>query len=197
MSAQNGTAIAADPVSGYPPRLAVATKPGKRLVRVLLYELLGGSGNGLPRGATAMCTGQTQIADTLSVKVPRRPADEFSSSSCDNPARWWTVLSRVRLSSAPNSYRDSAMVVRQAMAWVGGRVLLCTSLQYSVLDPGTGACTPLFSLPADAPSPTLILPMPAAELAILLMVSQQQHGVLRMIWRLHVTPYACPILQYS
>jgi len=63
------------------------------------------------------------------------------------------------------------------MAWVGGRVLLCTSLQYSILDPATGACTPLFSLPADAPSPTLIVPMPAAELAILLMVSQ--HDVLR------------------
>ena len=56
-------------MSGYPPRLAVATKPGKRLVRVLLYELLGGGSNGLPQGATAMCTGQAQITDSLSIKV--------------------------------------------------------------------------------------------------------------------------------
>ncbi len=75
------------------------------------------------------------------------------------------------------------------MAWVGGRVLLCTSLQYSVLDPGTGACTPLFSLPADAPSPTLILPMPAAELAILLMVSH--HDMPRAVKLVHVLLYLC------
>ena len=61
-------------MSGYPPRLAVATKPGKRLVRVLLYDLLGGGGNGLPRGATAMCTGQMQIADSLSIKVSHSTA---------------------------------------------------------------------------------------------------------------------------
>ena len=65
---------------GYPPRLAVATKPGKRLVRVLLYELLGGGGNGLPRGATAMCTGQAQIADSLSVKVSQGPGDHFRTN---------------------------------------------------------------------------------------------------------------------
>ena len=58
----------------------------------------------------------------------------------------------------------------QAMAWVAGSVLLCTSLRYAVLDPKPGACTHLFSLPADAPSPTLILPLFAAKLAVLLMV---------------------------
>ena len=56
------------------------------------------------------------------------------------------------------------------MAWVGGRLLLCTSLRYAVLDPKTRACTHLFSLPADAPSPTLILPLHTSKLAILLMV---------------------------
>jgi hypothetical protein len=56
-------------MSGFPPRLAIATKTGKRLVRVLFYELLGGGGTGLPRGATAMCTGQAEIMESLSVKV--------------------------------------------------------------------------------------------------------------------------------
>ena len=67
---QGITAIAADPVSGYPPRLAVALKAGKRLVRVMLYELLRGSAAALPRGATAMCTGQVELTEALSVKVP-------------------------------------------------------------------------------------------------------------------------------
>ena len=66
---QNGTAIAGDPMTGFPPRLAIATKTGKRLVRVLFYELLGGGGNGLPRGATAMCTSQAEITESLSIKV--------------------------------------------------------------------------------------------------------------------------------
>lgn len=61
-------------------------------------------------------------------------------------------------------------MISQSMAWVGGSLLLCTSLRYAVLDPRTGACTHLFSLPADAPSPTLILPLQATKLAILLMV---------------------------
>ena len=66
---QGITAIAADPVCGYPPRLALAVKPGKRLVRLMLYELLKGSAAALPRGATAMCTGQVEITEPLSIKV--------------------------------------------------------------------------------------------------------------------------------
>lgn len=66
---QGITAIAADPVSGYPPCLALALKSGKRLVRIMLYELLGGAATALPRGATAMCTGQVEITEPLSIKV--------------------------------------------------------------------------------------------------------------------------------
>ena len=65
--------MAADPVAGYPARLALALKPGKRLVRVMLYELLGGAATALPRGATAMCTGQVELAEPLSIKVPLPP----------------------------------------------------------------------------------------------------------------------------
>lgn len=66
---QGVTAIAADPMSGYPPCLALALKSGKRVVRIMLYELLGGAATSLPRGATAMCTGQVEITEPLSIKV--------------------------------------------------------------------------------------------------------------------------------
>ena len=59
------------------------------------------------------------------------------------------------------------------MAWIGESLLLCTSLRYLLLDLETGVSSQLFALPADAPSPTLVLPLPAAKLAILLMVSRQ------------------------
>ena len=59
----------------------------------------------------------------------------------------------------------------QAMAWVGGSLLLCTSLRYAVVDPVSRTCTHLFSLATEAPSPSLILPLPTAQLGILLMVT--------------------------
>lgn len=57
------------------------------------------------------------------------------------------------------------------MAWLGPRLVVCTSLEYMLLDIAAGAATRLFALPAEAPPPTLIQRLPGgAPLAILLMV---------------------------
>jgi len=56
------------------------------------------------------------------------------------------------------------------MAWLGQKVVLCTSLRYMLLHPSQGTSTQLFALAEDAPSPTLVQSIPSANLAVLLMV---------------------------
>ena len=58
----------------------------------------------------------------------------------------------------------------QSMAWLGQKVVLCTSLRYMLLQPTQGTSTQLFALAEDAPSPTLVQSIPSANLAVLLMV---------------------------
>ena len=59
----------------------------------------------------------------------------------------------------------------QSMAWLGQRLVACTTLEYLLLDVAADAVTPLFSLPAEAPPPTLIHRLPGSTpLALLLMV---------------------------
>jgi hypothetical protein len=59
----------------------------------------------------------------------------------------------------------------QSMAWLGQRLVACTTLEYLLLDVAAGTATPLFSLPAEAPPPTLIHRLPGGvPLALLLMV---------------------------
>lgn len=57
------------------------------------------------------------------------------------------------------------------MAWLGQQLVLCTSLRYVLLHPTQQTTTQLFALAAEAPSPTLVQSVPAANLALLLMVS--------------------------
>lgn len=56
------------------------------------------------------------------------------------------------------------------MAWLGQQLVLCTSLRYILLHPLQQTTTQLFALAAEAPSPTLVQSIPAANLALLLMV---------------------------
>ena len=58
----------------------------------------------------------------------------------------------------------------QSMAWLGQKIVLCTSLRYTLLHPTQGTSTQLFTLAEDAPSPTLVQSIPSANLAVLLMV---------------------------
>ena len=58
----------------------------------------------------------------------------------------------------------------QSMAWLGQKLVLCTSLRYVLLHPAQGTSTQLFALAEEAPSPTLVQSIPAANLAVLLMV---------------------------
>lgn len=60
------------------------------------------------------------------------------------------------------------------MAWLGQRLVACTSLEYMLLDVAAGSATSLFSLPAEAPPPTRIQQLPGGvPLALLLMASTQ------------------------
>ena len=61
-------------------------------------------------------------------------------------------------------------VLLQSMAWLGQQLVLCTSLRYILLHPLQQTTTQLFALAAEAPSPTLVQSIPAANLALLLMV---------------------------
>lgn len=56
------------------------------------------------------------------------------------------------------------------MAWLGEKLVLCTSLRYLLLHPAQGTTSQLFSLAQEAPSPTLVQSIPSANLAVLLMV---------------------------
>ena len=58
----------------------------------------------------------------------------------------------------------------QSMAWLGQKLVLCTSLRYLLLQPQHGTTNQLFSLAEEAPSPTLVQSIPSANLAVLLMV---------------------------
>ena len=58
----------------------------------------------------------------------------------------------------------------QAMAWLGASMVLVTSLRYMLFAPSSGAYTELFAVSAEAPPPTMVLAIPAANAALLLMV---------------------------
>ena len=64
----------------------------------------------------------------------------------------------------------TTFVCLQSMAWLGQKVVLCTSLRYMLLHPTQGTTTQLFALAEDAPSPTSVQSIPSANLAVLLMV---------------------------
>lgn len=80
---------------------------------------------------------------------------------------------------AGSPFGSSALCVSQAnivesltiksMAWLGQKVVLCTSLRYMLLQPTQGTSTQLFALAEEAPSPTLVQSIPSANLAVLLM----------------------------
>ena len=65
------------------------------------------------------------------------------------------------------------------MAWLGASLVLVTSLRYMLFAPGSGAYTELFAVSAEAPPPTMVLAIPAASAALLLMVlsSALSHSV--------------------
>ena len=65
----------------------------------------------------------------------------------------------------------SWLLYLQSMAWVGQKLVLCTSLRYILLHPAQGISTQLFALAEEAPSPTLVQSIPSAKLVVLLMVS--------------------------
>ena len=60
----------------------------------------------------------------------------------------------------------------QAMSWLGPDLVICTALRAMLLRLASGQYTPLFVLPADAPTPLLVVPIPHAELALLAVVCQ-------------------------
>ncbi len=62
------------------------------------------------------------------------------------------------------------------MAWLGGRLVVATSLRYMLLDPASGAYVQLFALPEEAPPPTLVQAIPSADLAVLLMARGLAQG---------------------
>ena len=69
------------------------------------------------------------------------------------------------------------------MAWLGASIVVVTSLRYMLFSPGSGAYTELFAVSAEAPPPTMVLAIPAANAALLLMVLLV--SLLRTILLLH------------
>ncbi|KAL3142970.1 hypothetical protein ABBQ38_003253 [Trebouxia sp. C0009 RCD-2024] len=80
---------------------------------------------------------------------------------------------------AGSLFGSSALCISQAniaetlsiksMAWLGEKLVLCTSLRYLLLQPAQGTTSQLFALAEEAPSPTLVQSIPSANLAVLLM----------------------------
>lgn len=56
------------------------------------------------------------------------------------------------------------------MVWLGQSLVMATALRYVLFNPRTKACTELFSVSPEAPPPTMVQAVPAADEAILLMV---------------------------
>ncbi len=80
-------------------------------------------------------------------------------------------LKHVNLGPGCDSVCQHLRSCTQAMAWLGPKLVACTSLEYLLLDVAADAATRLFALPAEAPPPTLIKRLPGGSpLAILLMV---------------------------
>ena len=82
------------------------------------------------------------------------------------------------------------------MAWLGQKVVLCTSLRYMLLHPTQGTSTQLFALAEDAPSPTSVQSIPSANLAVLLMVllftrHHAAHPLQSLLTGSHVTCSPC------
>ena len=59
----------------------------------------------------------------------------------------------------------------QSMAWVEDKLVICTSLGYSMVNPQAAQATQLFSLPESSISQTLVQELPGYNHAVLLMVS--------------------------
>ena len=62
------------------------------------------------------------------------------------------------------------IICLQAMAWVGPRLVVATSLRYMLLEPGNGSYKQVFAVPDEAPYPTTLLALPRATHALLLLV---------------------------
>lgn len=52
-------------------RLAVATRSSKRSIRVMVWEVLPGADITVSLGAAALCEAQAELAEPLTVKVPK------------------------------------------------------------------------------------------------------------------------------
>ena len=76
------------------------------------------------------------------------------------------------------------------MVWLGQCLVLATALRYVLFNPRTKACTELFSVSTEAPPPTMVQAVPAADEAILLMV--RHHCAQACI---HVSCIGCHVLQ--
>jgi hypothetical protein len=61
--------MAMDGAGGYPARLAVAVRTGKKSSRLMVYEVVAGVDMALPLGLSAMCTAQGEISEPLLIKV--------------------------------------------------------------------------------------------------------------------------------
>jgi hypothetical protein len=66
---QGITCMAMDGAGGYPPRLAVAVRSGKKSSRLMVYEVVAGADVALPVGLSAMCTAQGEVPEPLLIKV--------------------------------------------------------------------------------------------------------------------------------
>lgn len=63
------SATALSPWAQYPPRLAVAVRVNKRNARVMVFEVLVGADAGSPFGSSALCLSQTNLVESLTIKV--------------------------------------------------------------------------------------------------------------------------------
>eukprot|EP00884_Botryococcus_braunii_P004337 jgi/Botrbrau1/13904/Bobra.0017s0011.1 len=63
------TCMAMDGAGGYPARLAVAVRMGKKSSRLMVYDVVAGVDMALPLGLSAMCTAQGEISEPLLIKA--------------------------------------------------------------------------------------------------------------------------------
>ena len=78
----------------------------------------------------------------------------------------------------------------QDLAWIGHKLVFCSALEYTLLDPISGQANALLTLQEDAISRTLIAVVPGLRQALLLMVICWPQSP-------HAGHFACPICKQS
>lgn len=162
--------MALNPWAQYPAKIAVAMRADKRNVRVMVFEVHTGTDATSPFGSSALCVHQSNVVESLAIKVHE---ELFGDLLAQAPRCSWDVCKQLDWFKQSDQRVALVEEVRclQSMAWLGQQLVLCTSLRYVLLHPAQQSSTQLFSLAAEAPWPTLVQSLPAANLAVLLMVS--------------------------